>query len=442
MIGLAKLMLSLGKEVSGSDFKKTEGIKDLKKQGVNVFIGHNKWNVVPDIDLVVFTGAIKENNIELLTAKKLGIKTLERSEFLGFISTLYENVIAISGTHGKTTTTAIIGKIFQYAKLDPTIHIGGEVKDFKSSFVVGGKKYFITEACEYRESFKYLKPNTSVITNIESDHIDYYKTFDNLKLAFNNFAKSVKETLILCNNKYIDQTKLNCDIVSVGISCISEIQAHNILEKNSGYSFDVLKQDELIGNFSINLTGFHNIYNCLCAIAVALKYGIKANVIKKALEEFEGIKRRNEYVGNIDGVPVVCDYAHHPTEIINSINAIKEKYKKVLCVFQPHTYSRTSNLMEEFKTCFEGVDHLIIFKTYSAREKYSKKGSAKSLFKNVKCDEKNYINSDYMLKKKINKISSNFDVVLVLGAGDIYNRVKKVIINKKICWQILNFILY
>lgn len=432
MMGLAKLMLSLGKEISGSDSNKTEEINVLKNQGVNIFIGHNKWNIVPDIDLVVYTGAVKENNIELLTAKKLGIKTLERSEFLGEISLLYENVIAVSGTHGKTTTTAIIGKIFQYANLRPTIHVGGEVKDFESNFVIGNKKYFITEACEYRESFKYLKPNTAIITNIESDHMDYYKTFDNLKKAFNNFAKITKEDLILCNNKYIDEINLNCNTTSVGVSCMSEIRAYNILEKNNGYSFDVFKEDKLIGNFYINLIGFHNIYNALCAIAVALKYGIESDVIKKALEEFKGINRRNEKIGEINNVPVICDYAHHPTEIKNSINAIKEKYNKILCVFQPHTYSRTINLMEEFKDSFY-VDCLIIFKTYSAREKYKSKGSAKSLFKNINCKDKIYVGFDYMLKKKLNKMVSNFDVVLVLGAGDIYNRVKKVIINKKIC---------
>ena len=150
MMGLAKLMLSFGKEISGSDSNKSDEIIFLKKQGVNIFIGHSKWNIVPDIDLVVYTGAVKGNNIELVTAKKLGIKTIERSEFLGEISLLYKNVVAISGTHGKTTTTAIIGKIFQYAKLNPTIHIGGEVKDFDSNIVVGNKNYFITEDCEYR----------------------------------------------------------------------------------------------------------------------------------------------------------------------------------------------------------------------------------------------------------------------------------------------------
>ena len=432
MMGLAKLMLSFGKEISGSDSNKSDEIIFLKKQGVNIFIGHSKWNIVPDIDLVVYTGAVKGNNIELVTAKKLGIKTIERSEFLGEISLLYKNVVAISGTHGKTTTTAIIGKIFQYAKLNPTIHIGGEVKDFDSNIVVGNKNYFITEACEYRESFKFLKPTTLVVTNIEPDHMDYYKTFDNLKFAFNNFAKTVKENLILCNNKHIDDKSLKCKTLSVGVSCFSEIRAYNILEKNNGYSFDVFKEDKLIGNFCIKLIGFHNIYNSLCAIAVALEYGIDIDVIKKALKEFKGIKRRNEIVGEVDAVPVICDYAHHPTEIKNSINAIKEKYNKILCIFQPHTYTRTIDLMEDFKTSFN-VDSLIIFKTYSAREKYTRKGSAKSLFKNVKCNDKTYVNYDYILKKKINKMASKFDVILVLGAGDIYNRVKKVIINKKIC---------
>lgn len=433
MLGLAKLMLHKNIEISGSDYQKSIEIENLKRQGVKIFYGHKKSNISLDLDLVVYTGAISQDNIELVTARSLGIKTMERSEFLGEVSSFYDNVIAISGTHGKTTTTALIGLIFKEAHLNPTIHIGGEVLDFNSNFVIGDNKYFITEACEYRESFKYLKPTTSVITNIESDHLDYYKTFDNLKIAFNNFAKSTKKHLVLCNNKYIDTNNLNFDLTSVGVSCLSHICACNIMQTDNGYKFGVREQDKLIDKFEINLLGFHNIYNVLCAIAVSLKYGIDIEIIKKAIHNFQGVKRRYEEIGKINNIPVICDYAHHPTEIENSIDGIKEKYRRVLCVFQPHTYTRTINLKEDFVKSLKDIDKLAIFKTYSAREKYQRKGSARALFRELINKNKAYLISNLQLKRFLNKNASHFDVILVLGAGDIYNRVKKVIFSKKIC---------
>ena len=433
MAGLARLMLTKGKIVCGSDLKKSDELSNLTKLGVKVFYGHKKKNISKDIDLVVFSGAIKENNIELLTAKSLGIKTMERSEFLGEITKLYKNVIAVTGTHGKTTTTAIIGKIFQQANLNPTIHIGGDVIDFDSNIVIGSDEFFITEACEYRESFKYINPNTTVITNIEPDHLDFYKTFDNLKVAFNKFANNTSDNLVMFDNKYINIENKSIKAFNIGLDGNKEFSIFDITQTDKGYRFKIKEKDIGVYNFEINKIGYHNVINTVIAIVVAILYGIDINIIKRAVSQFLGVKRRYEQIGYILDTPIICDYAHHPTEIENSIKGIKDRYKRILCVFQPHTYTRTANLITEFTTCFNLVERLIIFKTYPARERVLKEGKAIVLFRKVLIKNKYYVRTNSKLFQNLKNCAPKFDVILVLGAGDIYTRVKKVIFSKKIC---------
>ena len=402
MSGLAKILFSMGNKVSGSDRQSSDITFYLKSIGIEVFIGHSDKNITKDIDLVVFSGAIKNDNPELVVAKNLGLKVIERSELLGLISSKYSNVIAISGTHGKTTTTAMIGEIFKNARLNPTIHLGGISVNLKSNTIIGQKDYFILEACEYRNSFRFLKPTCAVITNIEADHLDYYKTYDSIKKAFNNFAN---------NSKYV----INENDYSV----------KNIKFENEGYAYDVYFKNEFFSSIRLNMLGLHNVKNSLFAIAVANYYGIDKKIIVDSLSQFNGVERRYEKIGYINKTPVIIDYAHHPTELKNSIAGIECVYKKILCVFQPHTYSRTLDFFDEFVEVLK-CKNLILFKTYSAREKEIIGGRAEDLFNaiNSTCT---YCNNIDELINEIEKQVCNFDCILVLGAGDLADKLKSIL---------------
>ena len=422
MSALAKIFLNSGVKVSGSDLKNSEQIKKLCELGATIFIGENTNNLENDVDLVVYTGAIKENNLEYQKAKKLGVLLMERSEFLGELAKGFKNVISIAGTHGKTTTTALIGEIFNNAKKNPTIHIGG-VASF-GNIQVGEREYFITEACEYLNSFQYLNSSTALITNIETDHLDYYKCFDEIKRAFVDFANNASKNVITFENDWI-YSKLNkfVNYFSCGFSENYDFYAYNIEKFKNGYMFDVKFQGELLGRFIIRVAGIHNVKNALCAIAVSYINGISIDIISKTIYEFGGVERRLEVLASKGKSQIIADYAHHPTEIINSLSAFEGK--RVLCVFQPHTYSRTKTLKKEFAGAFKECKKLIIFKTYPAREEFLEEGSETSLFKVIKHKNKKLLLDKNKLLEEIEREQKNYDVILILGAGNIYDIVKK-----------------
>ncbi len=422
---LALLLANHNIKITGSDMQYNSIVKELRAKNINVTIGHSESNVENDCDLVVFTGAIKEDNIELLSAKAKNIQTMERSEFLGEVCKLFANVIAVAGTHGKTTTTAMIANIFRCAGLNPTVHLGGISNNFNSNILIGDCKYFITEACEYRNSFKYIESSTCVITSTEPDHLDTYKNVTALKNAYFNFAKKSNNIIKTSSVKNINCKK---NIVCVGLNC-GDVYATNLKSNSNGcYSFDCWNKNKYLTNFKLNVMGEYNVYNALCAIAVALEYKVSVAVIYDALKGFKGVARRNEKIGEIGGIPVICDYAHHPTEIQKTICANRLVYKNILCVFQPHTYSRTLCFKKEFSSSFKGVKKLFIYKTYPAREQKIDGGDAKDLFKVVKIKKENkwYIESKYKLKKTLYDNLENIDCILILGAGNIYNIAKNV----------------
>ena len=423
MSGLAVLAKEYGCAVTGSDIS-SDIPSVLIKNNITVYRGHSEDNISDDCDMVVYTGAISEDNVELKYAISKGIKVVERSEFLGVICKLYDNVIAIAGTHGKTTTTSMIGHIFDMANLKPTIHMGGISNNFESNMVVGDRKYFITEACEYKNSFRYIHSNYAVITSTDPDHMDCYSSVVELNNAYQYFAKNSKNLVLVDSVKGIYKK----GSILVGIDD-GDIYATNIEYKDGRYSFDCYYFGKYLTNFKLYSVGRFNIYNALCAIAVAMEYGISISCIYDALISYKGVKRRNEKICDIGGVPVICDYAHHPTEISNIISAYKSHYKKVMCIFQPHTYSRTKLLMNKFITSFKGVKTLIIYKTYPAREQKIDGGDAFDLYKKVKISEKNkYIAyTKYKLKKIIYENIENIDCVLILGAGNIYNIAKNML---------------
>lgn len=409
MSGLSRLCFSLGSKVSGSDINFGAECQKLQSENIKVYSNHDEKHITKDIDLVVFSGAIKSDNCELIKAKKLGIKTIERSKLLGLISNEFSHVIAISGTHGKTTTVSLLGEIFLRANKNPTIHIGGESVNLNDNTIIGGKDYLILEACEYRKSFLSLKPEMSCITNIESDHLDYYKDYKEIYKTFEKFAKNSSHLVSFSDIKHKNKIDLNKDF-----------KVDNIKFSDFGYTFDVYKNNSFYEKFRINYLGCHNIKNALCAIAIADYYGISKDIIKDAVQSFRGVKRRYEIIGEVQNTKVMIDYAHHPTEIENSIAGLKSYYKNILIVFQPHTYSRTLTLFDDFVRVLKRIKHLIIYKTYPAREPKIIGGDALDLYNQLGGDVEYFDNFDSLklgIQKNLER--DNFDLILILGAGDL-----------------------
>lgn len=427
MSGLAKIVLNSGGKVSGSDINNSQEIQNLKDLGADIYLSHNENNVSSDIDVVIYSSAIASDNKEMIKAKTLNIPILERSEFLGFVSQTYKNVIAIAGTHGKTTTTSLIGEIFTLAGLSPTIHIGGKSNKLKSNTIIGEKNYFIVEACEYKDSFRYLKPQLGIITNIEADHLDFYKNYRDVREAFERFASKSEKIISLHSDNMVHK---NNQII------YEDWCVKNIEFVCNGYNFNVYFKNKFIGEFRLNLLGQHNITNSLFAIATAYNYGIDIETIKDAVSGFMGVERRYEKIHTFgSNCNLIIDYAHHPTEIKSSIDGIKSVYNKILCVFQPHTFSRTKQLFSEFINILEEIGDLVLYKTYPARENEIDGGSAEDLFRflikkasNQKDKEKNklvrYFNNIEDIIKFIGAYHENYDCILVLGAGDLAEKLR------------------
>ena len=406
MSALAKYLHKQGHEIFGSDINKAINLP---------FANTNKEQVFENIknaDFVVFNNAIKPNNKELVFAKKMNKIILNRSELLAQISKEFEEVIAISGTHGKTTTTEMLAEIFIEANLKPTVHIGGVSNAFNSNILISEKKYFITEACEYGNSFLSLHPTASVILNEEPDHLDYFKNFKNIQIAFNQFAKQSEKVFAL-NSLKIPQA------ITFGKN--GNFEAKKIRTTQSGFSFSVYKNNNFYFDFFLKSVLKKNIQNALSAIAVCDYFGIEKQTIFNALKNFKGVKRRLETYSK--SPTIIFDYAHLPNEITQTIKSVKSFFKKKLTVvFQPHLFSRTKFFLEDFKNCFGGADKLILTKTYAARETPKDGISAKQLFDLIKEKQKNtlYFESATAAKKHIEKNCKNNEVILILGAGDVY----------------------
>lgn len=419
MSGLALYLSKNGYDVSGSDISENEQVKMLKSHGIKVFLGHNKTNVEGS-ELVVFNSAIDEHNPELTRAKILGLKIISRSELLRLVSREHEHVVAVAGTHGKTTTSAMIGEIFCLAGLAPTIHIGGVSKNLGTNFLIGERQYFITEACEYKDNFLSLNPEVGVVLNVDDDHLDYFKTKQNLKHSFEKFVFQ-SDFSIVYDGFLQKNSKKTEKIVQIGENS-QYCWADNIeIEANKKYAFDAIFCGEYVGRIHLGVFHKHNVTDALFAVAVAKCYGISNQIIVRALENFAGVRRRFEEIGWSGGVRVVIDYAHHPKEISSTMTSAKDITKgRLFVVFQPHTYSRTKKLFNEFVSCFDLADKLYIFRTYPARENYDKKYNARTLSKEISKHKKClYFSSFKKMKASIQKDIKEGDMLLVLGAGDI-----------------------
>lgn len=437
MSGLALILANLGFKVSGSDIKSTNITEQLTDKGIKIYIGHDQSNIKGS-DIIVHTAAIKEDNPEMIKAKELGLPIIERSVLLGEIMKKYQYSIGISGTHGKTTTTSMVSLSLLNAGYDPTITVGGELESIGGNLKIGNSQYFVTEACEYVESFLKFHPYIAIILNIDEDHLDYYKDINEIAEAFLKYAKLVpNDGYLIINNddprkdKIIDNVA--CNKVTFGINNTSDYQAVNICFNELGFpNFDVLHADTLLGKVQLNIPGTHNIYNSLASVACSMKLGINFETCKNSLLKFKGAKRRFEIKGKINNATIIDDYAHHPTEISATLKAAdKYPHNKIWCIFQPHTYSRTKALLGEFSEAFCNADKIIITDIYAAREKNTFEIHSKDLVAKLQDNKKDaiYIKDFDEIYSFIKQNFKENDLIITMGAGDIY-KVGEMLLSK------------
>ena len=429
MSGIAEILKFWGFNVTGSDVSASEATERLIKNGIPVVIGHDFVNVAK-ADVVIYTAAIRSDDPELLRAKELRIPTIDRGTFLGKITKAFRNSICISG---KTTTTSMVAMCFLEAHKDPSIQVGAYLKPIGGNYRVGSSEYFIIEACEYVESYLKLFPKTEVILNIDNDHLDYFETFDNIVASFSRYINLLPEDgLLVINSDDVNCAKIaknsKCKTVTFGIeNNNANFVARNITYNKNGFPmFDVYYNNYFYKTIELSIPGKHNVLNALACIAVCNEYGIEREDIKNGLLKFTGAHRRFEYVGDFNqGVSVYDDYGHHPTEISATYNALKQKqYRQSWVVFQPHTYSRTKTLLEDFAKALTQFDHIIVTDIYAAREDNVYGISSVDLVSKInlyKPDKAIYISSFDEIVKYLKEHTIKNDVVLTLGAGTVTN---------------------
>lgn len=426
MSGIASILLDKGFKVSGSDISKNQLTINLENRGCKISVGHNSKNIGDAIGLVVCTSAVNYENDEIREAVRKKIPVINRAEFLGELTKKYSKCISISGTHGKTSTTSIFSYIMIYNGLDPTILIGGELDLINGNCRSGKSEYLLIEACEYKQSFLNFNTDIGVILNIDKDHLDYYKDLSDIKMAFSKYVENIPSDgyLIYCaSDKLIDDIlyNVNCKKISYGISC-GDVSAINISKNEKNICFDVLYKNKIYGGFKINVIGDHNLLNALAGITFSLISDLDLYKTKKALLDFYLPKRRFEIKGQKYGIKIIEDYAHHPTEIKALINMTKSVTRgKIYCFFQPHTYSRTLFLLDEFSKSFNGIEELILFDIYAAREKNTWGVTSIDLKEKIVSNgQKCYYAKDFddAIKYMEGK-GKEGDVFLVVGAGNI-----------------------
>ena len=435
MSGLSLIMKRKEFKVQGSDITLNKNIERLKKEKIKIFIGHKKQHI-KNATIIVISSAIKKNNPELLEAKRKNLPIIKRGKMLAHIVSLTKNIV-VAGSHGKTTTTSLVASIFQKTKLDPTIINGGVINSLKSSAKLGKSDWSILEADESDGSFVHIPPTYSIITNIDREHMDFYKTIDDLKKYFSEFINKIPSfgKSFICIDDKINKELIK-DIKSknfytYGKNIKSNFLIKNIIQKKEMSQFDLIvnlpnKKKQIIKNIKIPLIGIHNIRNSVAAAAVALTVGITINDIKNGLLRFNGVQRRFNKIFSLNGVDFYDDYAHHPTEIKMTLDGVKKVYKdyEKVCVFQPHRISRLKDLRREFSFSFQNADMVILCPVYLAGEKmrlgFSYLKFAKEIIKNSKV-RLFLIKDNLQLAKFIKKNIYGKKIVIGMGAGTISN---------------------
>lgn len=428
MSGIAAILQNFGFQVTGSDLADSDAVSELQKKGIKVTIGHSLEDVA-NADAVVYSAAVKQDDPEMLEAKRLGIETIERADFLGALTRCYKDTICISGTHGKTTTTSMVSLCFLEALKDPSIQVGAFLKPLNGNYKVGNSEHFIIEACEYVESFLKFSPKAEIILNIDNDHLDYFKNLENIKNAFVKYVHLLPDDGILVLNgddhnclDLANETKAKS--ITYGINNKStDFFAVNIVFDNDGFAeFDVYNKDKFYDRIKLHVPGMHNVLNALACIALCDAYGIDNESIKNALLKFTGANRRFEFKGKVNGASIYDDYGHHPTEIIATAKSLmNKKYNKSWVIFQPHTYSRTKNLLTDFAKALLNFDNIILLDIYAAREKNTYGISSQDLADKIISlgkDAKYFPEFDDCVDYLKNNVKDG-DIVMTLGAGTV-----------------------
>ena len=429
MSGLAELLLSENFKISGSDNKESALTRQLSDAGCNIFIGQKADNIDSSVDACVYTAAIHPDNAEWKAASDAGIPMLTRAQFLGQLMDNYAKSIAVSGTHGKTTTTSMISHILLAADSDPTISVGGMLEAIGGNIRVGGSDVFLTEACEYTNSFLNFHPKYSIILNIEEDHMDFFKDINDIRNSFHKFAQNTAADGILFLNAAIDHPEeitadLKERIVTFGLTEDADYTATDITyneEACASFTFNV--RGQAAGHVSLNVPGKHNIANALAAIAFATEAGFDTDIIIRGLQSFGGTARRFEYKGKLGSITIIDDYAHHPTEIAATLTAARNyPHDRIICVFQPHTYTRTKAFWNQFSDSLALADVVVLADVYAARETDTLGIHCEDLADDIrhKGTESYYFPSFDAIENFLLEECHDNDLVITMGAGDIY----------------------
>ncbi len=428
MSGIAELLLNLGYRVSGSDLKASDITRRLEKLGGIIFEGHAE-NQIEGADVVVVSSAVYSDNPELIAARHTSTPVIPRAEMLAELMRLKYSV-AIAGAHGKTSTTSMVAAVLDTGDFDPTVVIGGQLKSVGSNALLGQGDFIVAEADESDGSFLKMSPTIAVVTNIDREHLDYYRDLDDIKAAFLNFIDRIPfyGLAVLClDNEAIQDLipKIQKRYTTYGMSTQADFQAENVVFEDYKSRFTLQQQGRPLGEIHLNLPGIHNVYNSMASVAVGIELGIPFETIKKALETLQGVQRRLEIKGEINGVTVVDDYGHHPTEIKTTLQAAKECWpdRRKVVVFQPHRYTRTKALFDDFTRAFYQSDVLVVLPIYAASEKKIKGVNSRSMCDGIReHGHKEVICKDSLpaAVSDLKEILKPGDILLTLGAGDVW----------------------
>lgn len=427
MSGLAEILVSEGFTVSGSDLRRSPLTDLLESKGIRIYDRQHPDNLTDDVDLVVYTAAIREDNPEFMAIEKKGLPSLTRAQLLGQMMRNYSTPIAVSGTHGKTTTTSMISEILIRANTDPTLSIGGILPSIHGNIRIGKSGYFVAEACEYTNSFLSFFPKISIILNVEEDHLDFFRDIHEIRASFHQFAALLPEDGLLIINGDMEEldtiTKdLSCRIVTYGKNPALDYFYDNLTFDETAHPTFTLHCGARSETVTLTVPGEHNVQNAVAAIALADALSLPSSVTLEALREFHGTDRRFEYKGKIGGVTIIDDYAHHPTEITATLKAAGNfPHKTLWCVFQPHTYTRTKAFLEEFADALALADKIVLADIYAARETDTLGISSRTLQDKIAESGKEcfYFPSFDEIENFLLEHCTDGDLLITMGAGDV-----------------------
>ncbi|HAQ39706.1 MAG TPA: UDP-N-acetylmuramate--L-alanine ligase [Clostridiales bacterium] len=434
MSALAEIMIDEGVKVSGSDRNSSHIINKLESMGAQIYIGHESRNITADIDLVVYTSAISNDNPELLRARELNLNIMDRAEFLGLVMKNYKYAVCVSGTHGKTTTTGMVSSILIETDMKPTIFLGGEMDSLGGNLLRGSYDLLLAEACEYKRNFLKFNPTMEIILNIEADHLDYYRDIKDIENAFVEYAEKIPETgYLIVHKKHEELFKhLKCNIITFGPDETADYYPTN-MSLIPAPTYTLMHHGEKIADISLKVFGELNVLNSVASAAPCLSIGVDAETVKNGLFDFKGTHRRYELKGSLNGASIIDDYAHHPSEMKVTLKTAKSHTKgKVITVFQPHTFTRTKKLLDEFAEALTHTDEAILLDIYPAREKDTGEIHSKDIITkmNILNKKGHYAGSFRDAADMVISMAQDGDTIITMGAGNV-NEVADLLMTDK-----------